>query len=135
MLDTFEKNNGALPKTILFCLDPSHNQQLATLCGSFSKEATESVVTQGPAWWWCDNYVGMRDMLDSFMSFSVLSTFPGMVTDSRSILSFVRHEYFRRVLCGWIGEKVEADVLPNDVELLSELVKKMCYENAKNIEK
>ena len=98
---------------------------MAVLCGSFIG------VTQGPAWWWCDHLQGMREMLEVFSSFSVLSTFVGMTTDSRSLLSLLRHDYFRRALCGWIGEKAARGELPDDFSALSGLVRAGCYENAK----
>ena len=88
---------------------------------------------QGPAWWWCDHLQGMREMLDIFSSYSVLSTFVGMTTDSRSLLSLTRHDYFRRALCGWIGQKTEHNELPNDYEALCELVRVICFENANRL--
>ena len=76
---------------------------------------------------------GMTDMLDAYSNFSILSTFIGMTTDSRSVLSFSRHEYFRRVLCMWIGEKVAKGILPDDYELLKDVVEKICYYNSKKM--
>ena len=131
LLDDIEKT-GRLPKTVLFTLNPADNAIMANLSGSYSCDGVESVVCQGPAWWWCDHYQGMRDMLEHLSVYSVLSTFIGMTTDSRSLLSFVRHDYFRRILCQWIAEKVDADVLPNDPDILFDLVNRMCYQNAKN---
>ena len=122
---------GMLPKTVLFTLNPADNAVMSILSGSYSRDGMEAVVTQGPAWWWCDHAQGMREMLEHFSVYSVLSTFIGMTTDSRSLLSFVRHDYFRQILCQWIGEKVEQGCLPNDRNILSDLVKRMCYENAK----
>lgn len=130
LLDDIEKG-GRLPKTILFTLNPADNAILANLSGSYSCDGVESVVCQGPAWWWCDHAQGMREMMDNLNVYSVLSTFIGMTTDSRSLLSFVRHDYFRRVLCQWVAEKVEADVLPDNMDILSDLIRRMCYENAK----
>ena len=130
-LDDVEKG-GRLPKTILFTLNPADNAIMANLSGSYSCDSVESVVCQGPAWWWCDHAQGMREMLEHLSVYSVLSTFIGMTTDSRSLLSFVRHDYFRRILCQWIAEKVDADVLPDHMDILSDLIRRMCYENAKN---
>ena len=133
LFDTVEKSEFGLPKTMLFTLNPADNAVMATLSGSYSKDGAEALVTQGPAWWWCDHYEGMTAMLNNFCTHSVLSTFVGMTTDSRSPLSFVRHDYFRRVLCEWIADMVSKDRLPNDIKLLSDTVFKICYGNAKNV--
>ena len=133
LLDCIEKENGVLPKIILFNLNPSDNAMMDILCGSFSRDGMQSVVTRGPAWWWCDHHKGIKEMLDSFSYYSVLSTFIGMTTDSRSLLSLVRHDYFRRVLCSYIEEKVQDGTLPDSEKILSEIVRKMCYENALNL--
>lgn len=132
-LDAVEKGEFGLPKVVLFTLNPSDNAVMATLSGSYSKDGVEAVVTQGPAWWWCDHYEGITTMLDNFCTHSVLSTFIGMTTDSRSPLSFVRHDYFRRVLCEWIADMVSKDRLPNDIKLLEDTVFNMCYGNAKRV--
>lgn len=127
LLDTMEQKLEGLPNIILFTLNPADNAIMAVLSGSFRN------VTQGPAWWWCDHLQGIREMLEYFSSFSVLSTFVGMTTDSRSLMSLLRHDYFRRAVCGWIGEKVERGELPQSSLLLEKLVRKICYENAKTI--
>lgn len=127
LLDDLEKGPHGLPRTILFTLNPADNALFATLSGSFRG------VTQGPAWWWCDHLQGMRDMLETFTTHSVLSTFVGMTTDSRSLLSLLRHDYFRRMFCGWAGEKAERGELPNCFEKLAELVTAVCYGNAKKL--
>lgn len=129
LLDDIEQSEYGLPKIILYTLNPSDNAVMSILSGSFPG------VTQGPAWWWCDHLQGMREMLDVFSSFSVLSSFVGMTTDSRSLLSLLRHDYFRRCFCGWVGEKAERNELPDDFDTLSGLVRRVCYENAKNIMK
>ncbi len=133
MLDDIEKTNGRLPKTILFTLNPAYNSAFAILSGSYSADGAPSVVTQGPPWWWCDHKQGMERFFDEFSCYSVLSEFVGMTTDSRSFLSFVRHDYFRRVLCSWLAYKVECGEYPEDINLLGEIIKKMCYENAKTL--
>ena len=130
LLDDIEKMGG-LPKTMLFTLNPADNAVMAILSGSYSADGVQAVVTQGPAWWWCDHAQGMRDMLEHFSAYSVLSTFMGMTTDSRSLLSFVRHDYFRQILCQWIAEKVEAGYFPENEKLLGDLITRMCYTNAK----
>jgi len=134
LLDDIEQA-GVLPKTILFPLTPADHAVMSVLSGSYSRDGMEAVVSQGPAWWWCDHAQGMREMLDHISVYGVLSTFIGMTTDSRSLLSFVRHDYFRRILCQWIAEKVELGQLPDDMTILSDLVRRVCYENVKkNIE-
>ena len=105
---------------------------ISILSGSFSKDGVAGLITQGPAWWWCDHAQGMRQVLDSMASYSVLSTFIGMTTDSRSLLSMLRHDYFRRVLCGWLGKKVQDGDYPEDFNLLASIVRKLSYENAAN---
>lgn len=129
-LDDLEKA-GDLPSVLLFTLNPVDNAMFATLCGSYSSDTGKPVIRQGPAWWWCDHMDGIREMLDKYAVYSVLSTFAGMTTDSRSILSLTRHEYFRRVLCKWIGEKAERGEVPDDFALWAPIVRKMCYENAR----
>ncbi len=132
-LDEVEKTKYGLPKTVLFTLNPADNAVMATLSGSYSKDGTKALVTQGPAWWWCDHRKGIVDMLDTFAVHSVLSTFIGMTTDSRSLLSFVRHDYFRRILCSFLAEKAEEGIYPNDIDLLGSMAERICYKNVKNI--
>lgn len=132
LFDDVEQKAG-LPRIILFTLNPSDNAVMAILSGSYSKDGVSALVTQGPAWWWCDHLQGINEMLDNFAVFSVLSTFVGMTTDSRSLLSFSRHDYFRRALCKWIGDKVAKGELPEDKKLYKPIIEKMCYQNAKNI--
>lgn len=129
-LDDAEQQKAGLPEILLFNLNPSDNAAMAVLSGSFSGDGIQAKVSQGPAWWWCDHRQGMLDMLEHFSVYSVLSTFLGMTTDSRSLLSFVRHDYFRRILCDWIGEKAQQGIWPADEEMLSDLIRKICYENA-----
>lgn len=131
LLDDIEKSGG-LPKTILFTLNPADNAVMSILSGSYSADGVEAIVSQGPAWWWCDHAQGMRDMLDHLSVYGVLSTFIGMTTDSRSLLSFVRHDYFRQILCQWIAEKVEQGYLPEDEAILGDLITRICYKNAKS---
>jgi len=121
-LDDLEKED-CLPRTILYPLNPSDYAAIATLTGSFPGK-----VQFGPAWWYNDHVLGIRQHLDALASYGLLSTFIGMTTDSRCFLSMVRHEYFRRVLCDWLGEKVEDGELPSD---LGRLVRAVAYENAR----
>jgi glucuronate isomerase len=131
LLDDIEKQAYGLPKIVLFTLNPSDNAVMSILSGSYSKDGVEAIVSQGPAWWWCDHYQGMTTMLEHMAAYGVLSTFVGMTTDSRSLLSFVRHDYFRRVLCNWIERQVTEGALFNDETLLKDMIQKMCYFNAK----
>ena len=129
-LDAVEQRSQGLPRVLLFPLNPADNAVMATLSGSYSADDVEGLVSQGPAWWWCDHAQGIRQMLETFSAHSVLSAFTGMTTDSRSILSFVRHDYFRRCLCQWMAEQVQQERLPDDFVLLADTVRRICFENA-----
>jgi glucuronate isomerase len=131
-LDALERE-GALPRTILLTLNPEAHAQLAVFSGSFTKEGSPGHVQLGPAWWWCDHAHGVRDVLEKTAAYGVLSTFIGMTTDSRSILSLARHDWFRRTLCKWVAGKVAAGDFPDDPALLRPLVESICYNNAKRI--
>lgn len=131
MLDELECR-GALPRTMLFTLNPADTEVMTVLTGSYSEDGVVSKIRQGPAWWWCDHAQGMRQVLDSLSSYGVLSTFTGMTTDSRSLLSMLRHDYFRRVLCGWLADRVARGELPDDFDTLCELVTRLCYTNARD---
>lgn len=121
------------PKTVLFTLNPSDNALMGVLSGSYSQDGVKGLITQGPAWWWCDHKKGIEDMLRDWSVFGVLSNFIGMTTDSRSFLSFVRHDYFRRILCNWLGEMKEKGEIFEDEEKLYFIAEKICYSNAKEI--
>ena len=123
--------NGGLPDTVLFPLNMSDQAPFAVLHGSYSEDGVASKVQLGPAWWWCDHAFGIRNTLESIASFGVLSQFIGMTTDSRSILSFVRHDYFRRLLCSWLDEKNNAGEWELSEKTLSEIVQKISYSNTK----
>ena len=118
---------------ILYTLNPSDHAMFAVLSGSFPGDGERGKVTLGPAWWFCDHIHGMKDCFENVATYGVLSVFPGMTTDSRSLLSFVRHEYFRRVFCAWLAEKAARDEMPSDFDTLKELAEKVCYYNAKTI--
>ena len=130
-LDDIENTECGLPKTVLFTLNPEANAIISVLAGSYSKDGVSGLVTQGPAWWWCDHKKGIVDMLESTAVFGTLKNFIGMTTDSRSFLSLVRHDYFRRILCSWIAEKIISGDFPDDEKIISELICDMCYKNAK----
>lgn len=131
LLDDIEKAAGALPKTILFTLNPAFNAAFSVLSGSYAREGMRAVVSQGPAWWWADHKNGMCEVFESISCYGVFQTFIGMTTDSRSPLSFIRHDYFRRVLCDWTAKKAEDGSFPDNFEILKELVINVCYKNAK----
>ena len=127
------EENGALPRTILLTLNPEAHAQLAVLAGSFNEAGVPGKVQLGPAWWWCDHKEGIVDVLEKSAAYGVLSTFVGMTTDSRSLLSFVRHDYFRRVLCRWSADKIAAGDFPDDEALIRPLLENICYRNAKGM--
>ena len=122
---------GALPKTVLYSLNPGDNAALDVLAPAFPGEGVRSKVQHGAAWWFNDNARGMREQLQSYAEQGVLGNFIGMLTDSRSFLSYARHDYFRRILCDFIGEMVEKEEYPQDWETLTEIVEGVCWKNAK----
>ncbi len=130
LLDRLNREDK-LPKTILYSLDSSDNAFLDTLIGSFQGSEIAGKLQHGSAWWFNDNKQGMREHLTSLSSLGLLGNFVGMLTDSRSFLSYTRHEYFRRILCSLIGEWVENGEYPSDEKALSGLVEDICYGNAK----
>ena len=133
LLDDLEKSAAGLPRVILYTLNPADHAAFAVLSGAFPGDGERGKVTLGPAWWYCDHILGMRDCFENIAAYGVLSVFPGMTTDSRSLLSFVRHEYFRRVFCAWLAEKAARDEIPSDFSILKDVAEKVCYYNAKAI--
>lgn len=119
-----------LPKTVLYSLNPHDNEALDTIIGAFQGIEVAGKIQHGSAWWFSDTKSGMEAQLKSLASLSLLGNFIGMLTDSRSFLSYTRHEYFRRILCNLIGEWVEKGEYPNDEKQLGELVMDICYRNA-----
>lgn len=130
-LDTLEQD-GLLPKVILYTLNPMDNEAFASLTGSFAEDGVAGKLQFGPAWWYNDHYDGVRDQLVTLANYSLLPHAIGMTTDSRSLLSFSRHDYYRRVLCNLLGEWAAQGRLPMEAGLLHQLVSGLCYENAKN---
>ncbi len=118
-----------LPKTVLFTLNPKDNMVLGAMAGNFA-EKTGGKIQLGTAWWFNDNKDGMEEQIKCYGNLGVLSNFIGMVTDSRSFLSYPRHEYFRRILCNVIGNWVEKGEFPEDYDVLTEIVEGICYKNA-----
>ncbi len=133
LLNYMEEEN-ALPRTILYPINPSDNAAIGTLCGSFCRGDGTNMptVVQGSGWWFNDNIDGMEAQLRSFANLAALGNFVGMLTDSRSFMSYPRHEYFRRIFCNIIGNWIENGFYPDDMENALEIVKRISYDNAKN---
>ena len=129
LLDAQARNN-ALPKTILYCLNPSDNETIGTMVGNFQGEGTPGKMQFGSGWWFNDQKDGMQRQMAQLANLGLLSRFVGMLTDSRSFLSYTRHEYFRRILCQMIGRWVQDGEAPADIELLGNMVKNICFDNA-----
>jgi glucuronate isomerase len=121
---------GRLPRTILYSLDPTDNAALAALTGCFPQEGVRGKIQLGSAWWFNDQKHGMQEQLRALADMGLLSRFVGMLTDSRSFLSFPRHEYFRRILCDMLGAGIEAGEIPADWELVGGMVRDICWNNA-----
>ena len=121
-----------LPKTILYTLNPKDNYVLGTMLGNFQKAPTPGKIQFGSGWWFNDQRDGMEAQMTALANLGMLSRFVGMLTDSRSFVSYPRHEYFRRIMCNLIGKWVEEGEYPSDMETLGEIVRGISYENAKN---
>ncbi len=130
-LDSLD-NTDQLSRTILYNLNPADNEMMITMAGNFNDGSSPMKVQYGAAWWFLDQMNGMEKHLRNLSSLSLLSRFVGMVTDSRSFLSYPRHEYFRRLVCNFIGEQVEKGLMPNDEGLLKSLIENISYKNAMN---
>ena len=131
LLDAMEKEN-ALPKTILYNLNPADNYIIGTLMGCYQKGPTAGKIQFGSGWWFNDQRDGMEAQMKALANLSLLPRFIGMTTDSRSFVSYPRHEYFRRILCNLLGTWVEEGEYPADWQTLEKIVTGVCYENAKN---
>lgn len=130
LLNTLESSD-ALPKTIIYSLDPSANAAICSVMGSFQTDSPiPGKMQHGSAWWFNDNKPGMEAQLTNLMSMGALGCFVGMLTDSRSFLSYTRHEYFRRILCGMLGRLVENGEYPDDMKTLGGIVEDISYNNA-----
>ncbi len=129
-IDALQSTNE-LPKTIIYSLNPADNEWIDTLIGAFQGEGIAGKLQHGSAWWFNDNKRGMTDQLESLADLGILGNFVGMLTDSRSFLSYARHEYFRRILCDFIGKLVENGEYPDDIESLGTIVEDICANNAK----
>lgn len=123
--------NNQLTKTILYNLNPADNELMATMIGNYQDGTVAGKVQWGSGWWFLDQKDGMVKQLNALSNMGLLSQFVGMLTDSRSFLSFPRHEYFRRILCDLFGADIENGEIPNDLELVAQIIQDICYNNAK----
>jgi glucuronate isomerase len=130
-LDRLEQD-GALPKTILYNLNPADNYAFAAMIGNFQDGSMAGKIQYGSAWWFLDQREAMQWQINALSNGGLLSRFIGMLTDSRSFMSYPRHEYFRRVLCNMLGEDMEKGELPQDLELIGGMVRNICFANARD---
>ena len=130
-LDKLDSNNK-LAKTILYNLNPSDNELFATMVGNFNDGTSAGKIQWGSAWWFLDQKDGMIKQINTLSNMGLLSRFVGMLTDSRSFLSFPRHEYFRRILCDLFGDEIENGELPGDINWIGKVIQDISYHNAKN---
>jgi glucuronate isomerase len=124
--------NNKLAKTIIYNLNPADNELFATMIGNFNDGSAAGKIQWGSSWWFLDQKDGMTKQLNTLSNMGLLSRFIGMLTDSRSFLSFPRHEYFRRLLCNLFGEEIENGELPGDIEWIGKLIQDICFNNAEN---
>ena len=129
LLDRLDSSNQ-LAKTILYNLNPRDNEVLATMIGNFQDGSVAGKMQLGSGWWFLDQMEGMTRQIEALSQLGLLSRFVGMLTDSRSFLSYTRHDYFRRILCNILGNDVKKGLLPNDIALLGNMVQDISYNNA-----
>lgn len=122
-------NEGSLPRTIVFNLNPKMNLEIMSLIGCFQDGSAKGKIQYGAAWWFLDNKVGMEKHLQDLTSLGHIATFIGMLTDSRSFLSYARHQYFRRILCNYLGKLMDKGEITKDLSFVGEIVKDICYNN------
>ncbi len=125
-------SDNKLAKTIIYNLNPADNELMATMIGNYNDGSVAGKIQLGSAWWFLDQKDGMVKQINALSNMGLLSKFVGMLTDSRSFLSFPRHEYFRRILCSLFGEEIENGELPNDIEWVGKVVKDICFYNARS---
>jgi glucuronate isomerase len=130
-LDRLDSNNQ-LAKTIIYNLNPADNELMATMVGNYNDGSVAGKVQFGASWWFLDQKDGMTKQMNALSNMGLLSRFVGMLTDSRSFLSYPRHEYFRRLLCNLFGEEIENGELPADIDWIGKVIQDICYNNAKN---
>ena len=131
LLDTLDSTDE-LPKTILYCLNPRDNEVIATLMNCFQQGGVVGKLQFGSAWWFNDQKDGMERQMTALSQLGLISKFVGMLTDSRSFLSYTRHEYFRRILCNMFGTLIEEGEYPAEIEFVGQIVEDICYNNAVN---
>ncbi len=124
--------NNQLAKTIIYNLNPADNELVASMIGNFNDGTVPGKIQFGSAWWFLDQKDGMTKQMNALSNMGMLSRFVGMITDSRSFLSYPRHEYFRRILCNLFGDEIEKGELPNDIKWTGKIIQDICYNNAKN---
>lgn len=124
--------NNELTKTIIYNLNPADNELVATMTGNFNDGTIPGKMQFGSAWWFLDQKDGMTKQINALSNMGMLSRFVGMLTDSRSFLSYTRHEYFRRILCNLFGEEIEKGELPDDMKWTGKIIQDICFHNAKN---
>ena len=129
-LDRLDQEN-ALPKTIIYNVNPADNYAFAAMAGNFQDGTIPGKLQFGSGWWFLDQMEGMEWQMNALSNLGLLSRFVGMITDSRSFMSYCRHEYFRRVLCNLIGRDMESGLIPNDEKLVGPMIRNICYANAK----
>ena len=130
-LDLLDRS-GKLPRTILYTLNPGDNYIFGTMIGNFQDGSIPGKIQFGSGWWFNDQKEGMESQMNALSNLGLLSRFVGMLTDSRSFLSFPRHEYFRRILCNLVGQDIDDGLIPDEPELTDGLVRRVCYENARD---
>jgi glucuronate isomerase len=121
-----------LAKTILYNLNPGDNEVMATMTGNFNDGSIKGKIQFGSGWWFLDQKDGMEAQMNTLSNMGLISCFVGMLTDSRSFLSFPRHEYFRRILCNLFGKDIQNGELPNDEKMIGKIIQDICYYNAKD---
>ena len=124
-------DKGKLAKTIIYNLNPADNELMATMIGNFQDGSFPGKLQYGSAWWFLDQKSGIERQIDTLGNLGLLSRFVGMLTDSRSFLSYPRHEYFRRILCDILGREIESGLIPGDIEMVGKFVSDICYNNAR----
>ena len=125
-------NEDKLAKTIIYPINPRDNELVGAMIGNFQDGTVAGKMQFGSGWWFNDQMDGMIRQIETLSQLGLLSRFVGMLTDSRSFLSFTRHEYFRRILCNKLGSEIESGIIPNDIELIGKMVEDICYNNAAN---
>jgi glucuronate isomerase len=125
------EDRDSLAKTIIYNLNPADNEIVASLIGNFQDGKIPGKIQYGSGWWFLDQKDGIKRQLNALSNMGLLSQFVGMLTDSRSFISYPRHEYFRRVLCEILGKEMKAGLIPDDVDLVGAMVNDICYNNAR----